>query len=99
MKIQQCEHCHKQFTWKEIQASLWLAYRPIKCRECGTVHKILLSSRLVIALITVLPMMVIGVLLQNVFVTPIFYTLVLIALYGTLFSLIHPYVVKYTDDY
>ncbi|WP_236015725.1 TIGR04104 family putative zinc finger protein [Planococcus soli] len=58
--MQQCEICHTSFTWKQISKSLWLAYKPVLCPNCGRRHKIQFLSRLLASLMIVGPLFVLN---------------------------------------
>lgn len=53
--MQQCEICQTSFTWKQISKSLWLAYKPVACHNCGRIHKVQFLSRILASLLLVGP--------------------------------------------
>ncbi|WP_391122257.1 TIGR04104 family putative zinc finger protein [Psychrobacillus sp. L3] len=55
--MQKCEKCNAHFSWSKIYESFWLNYKPIKCYECDTTHKITFTSSLIFVSFTVLPML------------------------------------------
>lgn len=56
--MQKCLNCNAQFSWSKIYKSFWWAYKPIKCSECGTVHKITIPGRITFVSLTILPMLI-----------------------------------------
>ncbi|WP_203248199.1 TIGR04104 family putative zinc finger protein [Sporosarcina beigongshangi] len=98
MKLQKCDHCNASFTWSEINKSLWLAYRPITCRQCGTKHKVLVASRFLFVLIVV-PMTPLGLYVVNTYNPPILSLIVMLLLLTIPLLLIFPYLARYSDDY
>ena len=98
MKLQKCDHCHTPFTWREINKSLWLAYRPITCRKCGTKHKIQGASRFVLAIVAV-PTTLIAVYVINNYNLSLYSNFILLLVLITFISSLFPYLVKYSDDY
>ncbi|OMC77757.1 TIGR04104 family putative zinc finger protein [Viridibacillus sp. FSL R5-0888] len=58
--MQKCEKCNAHFSWSEIYKSFWRNYKPIKCNECDTTHKITIPSRLIFVSFTILPMLIFG---------------------------------------
>lgn len=53
--MQRCEVCQSPFTWKQVNKSLWLAYKPIACPNCGRRYKVQFLSRLLVSLLVVGP--------------------------------------------
>lgn len=49
MAVQKCVECSETLSWKDIIKSVIRGYAPIKCRRCGTAHRISFKSRLVMA--------------------------------------------------
>ncbi|WP_176446606.1 TIGR04104 family putative zinc finger protein [Lentibacillus sp. CBA3610] len=62
--MQKCENCNAAFSWSEIYKSLWAGYKPIKCNECGTGHKITISGRIIFVSLTTLSMVIFGLFLS-----------------------------------
>ncbi|WP_408634695.1 TIGR04104 family putative zinc finger protein [Oceanobacillus manasiensis] len=58
--LQKCNRCNASFHWGQIYKSFWWSYKPIKCKECGTVHKIRISGRFIFVSLTILPMLIFG---------------------------------------
>lgn len=54
--MQKCGNCNAHFSWSEMYKSIWLSYKPIKCNECETTHKITIPSRFIFGSFTILPM-------------------------------------------
>ncbi|WP_308786063.1 TIGR04104 family putative zinc finger protein [Planomicrobium stackebrandtii] len=53
--MQQCVNCRTPFSWKQVSKSLWLAYKPIACPNCGSLHKVQFLSRLLASIFMVIP--------------------------------------------
>ncbi|WP_432355730.1 TIGR04104 family putative zinc finger protein [Sporosarcina sp. A2] len=62
--IQKCQNCNAQFSWRKIYKSCWWNYKPIKCNECGTTHKITFPGRIIFVSSTILPMIIFGNLIS-----------------------------------
>ncbi|MFZ3579491.1 hypothetical protein [Virgibacillus sp. DJP39] len=75
---------------------MW-GYKPIKCHNCGSRYKITFPSRIIIAALSVLPIILISSLslspFNNILLTILFG--IVIAVFFTLFI---PYLVKYIPD-
>jgi CXXC-20-CXXC protein len=57
INMQKCQKCENQFTWKSIEKSLALGYRPITCSKCQSVHYVSFWTRLILAgSITMIPL-------------------------------------------
>lgn len=72
INVQKCQNCNAQFSWGKIYKSFWWNYKPIKCNECGTTHKITVFGRIAFVSLTILPMIIFGNFLSpfvNVLVT------------------------------
>lgn len=55
--MQKCQKCENQFTWKNVEKSLALGYKPITCERCHSIHHVGFWTRLGLAVsITMLPM-------------------------------------------
>lgn len=63
--MQRCAKCHQKFKWSQLFQSLWLAFRHVKCRNCGTLHKVANASRLLATLLLLVPVIYISVFMQN----------------------------------
>ncbi|MFC3211255.1 TIGR04104 family putative zinc finger protein [Planomicrobium okeanokoites] len=63
--MQRCENCKQAFKWNQLYQSLWLAFRPVSCRKCGTVHKVASASRLLAVLLLLVPVIYISIFMQN----------------------------------
>ncbi|WP_430732110.1 TIGR04104 family putative zinc finger protein [Virgibacillus halodenitrificans] len=94
--MQKCENCNAQFSWKKIYKSFWWNYKPIKCGNCGTEHKITIPGRITFVSLTLLPMLIYGNFLSsfnNILIT--LGTALLIFFVGTLFV---PFLVTYKSS-
>ncbi|MGM8365183.1 TIGR04104 family putative zinc finger protein [Virgibacillus sp. W0181] len=56
--IQKCQNCNAQFSWSKIYKSFLWTYKPIKCSECGTIHKITIPGRIIFVSLTIVPMLI-----------------------------------------
>ncbi|TDK54040.1 hypothetical protein E2K98_30000 [Bacillus salipaludis] len=94
LRIQKCNNCRNQFTWKEIQNASGWGYKKLVCKKCGLEHLITFQSRF-------LPRLIYAVLIfSNLFLSNVPY-----ALHQTYFGLalllifinvlIFPYYAKY----
>lgn len=63
--MQRCAICNQPFKWNQFYQSLWLAFRPVKCRNCATVHKVSSASRLLATLLLLVPVIYISLFMQN----------------------------------
>lgn len=100
MKLPKCNVCEHKFGWKKIYTSLWFSNRTIQCSECGTKHDIASRSRH-ISLLILIPMLLLGLVLNNLISFSPLYIVVgvsLILLLGILISLFLPYLVNYSSD-
>lgn len=98
MGVQKCEKCHSLFSWSKIFKSLWLGYRPVQCRQCGVKHRISFFSRILLSLLTVIPMFLFGSTLINKWSLSIPYIVSLMIIYGVLLSALFPYLAKYNSN-
>ncbi|MFC6040702.1 TIGR04104 family putative zinc finger protein [Paenisporosarcina macmurdoensis] len=95
MGLQTCDTCGNQFNWSTIYKSLLIAYRPIKCSECNTEHRIMFSSRIIASLLIVLPMYIFVLFISPPLDLAIPSTLIIGILFAIIFSLVTPYLIKY----
>ncbi|MGH2317434.1 TIGR04104 family putative zinc finger protein [Planococcus sp. SE5232] len=58
--MQRCVDCQTPFTWKQINKSVWLAYKPITCPNCGMLHKVQFLSRILASIMMVGPLFVLN---------------------------------------
>ncbi|TAA67124.1 TIGR04104 family putative zinc finger protein [Planococcus salinarum] len=63
--MQRCAECNQPFKWNQFYKSLWLAFRPVTCRNCATVHKVASASRLLATLLLLVPVIYITIFMQN----------------------------------
>ncbi|RKL65556.1 hypothetical protein CR203_20370 [Salipaludibacillus neizhouensis] len=94
--MQKCENCKAQFSWSKIYKSFWWNYKPIKCSECGTIHKITIAGRFIFVSLTILPMLIFGNFLSpfsNIIVT--LGIAIFILIIGSLFP---PFLVTYKES-
>src|SRR5690625_1516882 len=55
--IQKCQNSNAQFSWNKIYKSFWWNYKPIKCNECSTLHKLIIPGRIIFVSLTILSML------------------------------------------
>ncbi|MEK3797856.1 TIGR04104 family putative zinc finger protein [Peribacillus sp. FSL H8-0477] len=56
--MQKCIQCQTPFKWSTVYKSLWFAYSPIHCNNCGTKHTITFTSRIIATImLVVLPLL------------------------------------------
>jgi|GEM_PF-5997118 hypothetical protein len=61
--MKKCLQCSAKFKWKEVYYATLFGERPLICKQCGKIHKIKFSSRLVwlvFILAPYLPVWIIG---------------------------------------
>ncbi|SFN24870.1 TIGR04104 family putative zinc finger protein [Psychrobacillus psychrodurans] len=94
--MQKCGKCNEHFSWSKIYESFWLNYKPIKCNECNTTHKITMPSTLIFVSFTILPMLTFGF-----FLSPFSNGLVTLGIATLIFiigSLLAPFLVTYKES-
>lgn len=100
MELPKCKVCKHHFGWGKIYKSLWFSNRAIQCSVCGTKHEVASRSRH-ISLVMLIPMLLLGIVLNNILsFTPLYIVVgvLLILLLGILISLFLPYLVNYNPD-
>ena len=97
---QKCYQCGKTFLWKEIEKSLVFAYKPIRCRECGTKHGITFNSRIIVSFLTVVPFMLFVTYFAPIFSLSIIPAILIGVFIAMIISSFSPFIVKYeaNDD-
>lgn len=90
--MQKCTECNQAFKWSQFFQSLWLAFRPVSCRNCGTVHTVAGASRLLATLMLLVPVVYIFIFMQNAGLAEIFLP---VALVIAAVSITLPFVLKY----
>ncbi|KHE73238.1 TIGR04104 family putative zinc finger protein [Halobacillus sp. BBL2006] len=55
--MQECEICGTPFKWGEFFRANWF-YSVISCRKCGKAYHITFSSRFIMTVLTIVPMMI-----------------------------------------
>lgn len=63
--MQKCDICSQPFKWSQLFYSLLFAFRPVVCRNCGTVHKVANASRLLAALLLLVPVITVFIFMQD----------------------------------
>ncbi|MCP3026434.1 TIGR04104 family putative zinc finger protein [Halobacillus sp. A5] len=93
--MQKCKYCNSQFNWTEIFISLNLGYKAINCNKCGTEHKVAISSRIFPSIFLVVPICMLGYLINvKAFIT-VNYALIIMIVYSAIFILLLPFFVEY----
>ncbi|MHA6251502.1 TIGR04104 family putative zinc finger protein [Oceanobacillus sp. CAU 1775] len=94
--MQKCESCNEKFNWSAIYKSFWWTYKPIKCEQCGAIHKITITGRIIFVSFTILPFLIFGHFLSpfsNILMTLGVGLIILI-----LGSLLTPFFVSYKES-
>ncbi|MFJ8103476.1 TIGR04104 family putative zinc finger protein [Lysinibacillus sp. NPDC096212] len=101
MSLQKCDKCNTQFKWSKIIKSLFLAYSPIQCNQCGTEHRIIFFSRIILSLLSVLPLWLLGFIILTQLSSSISYTFSIMILSGVFLFLflLFPFFAKYKSEY
>lgn len=93
MGVQKCQHCGKDFEYKDIQKSIWGGYKPMECNHCGSLHEFLMRYRLLVSVLIALPIFFSGYLRR---MSPGFlWTTFIYFGYITLTIGVLPYIVRY----
>lgn len=95
MGLQKCETCGNRFNWSTIYKSYIITYRPIKCSQCNTEHRIMFSSRYIVSLLIILPMNIFVFFIAPPLDLTIPSTLLISILFAIPFSLVTPYLIKF----
>jgi CXXC-20-CXXC protein len=82
----------------EIEKSLVLAYKPIQCRECGTKHYIKFSSRNIISLLPVVPIILFVSIIAPLFSLSIYPAILIGVFLALLIGSLFPFFVKYEGN-
>jgi CXXC-20-CXXC protein len=98
MSLPRCNKCGLQMKWGVINKSLWLGYKPIICEKCNTEYKISFSSRGLVSIFIVAPMVFFGTFLFNYFHLNNFLTILFLISISIFFSLFLPFMVKYNES-
>ncbi|OMC89020.1 TIGR04104 family putative zinc finger protein [Viridibacillus sp. FSL H7-0596] len=99
MRLQKCDKCNTQFKWSIIFKSLFLAHRPIQCNQCGTEHRIIFFSRVILSFLSVIPLWIFGFIISTQLSLSISYTFSIMIIYGVFLFLLLPYFAKYNSEY
>ncbi|MCA0987338.1 TIGR04104 family putative zinc finger protein [Guptibacillus algicola] len=91
----QCHVCHNTFSWEAVQKAMFFAYRPIVCEECGTVNQVTFGSRILVAILSVVPIGLLGMFVTATSTLSTSTTIVVAILYAIGMLLALPYFVKY----
>ncbi|MFC4403862.1 TIGR04104 family putative zinc finger protein [Gracilibacillus xinjiangensis] len=92
--MQTCENCNQPFKWSSIYKSLWINYKPVTCKACGTIHKITISSRFIFSSLTILPLIIFSQLMIHI-ISNIWIILLLALCVSFICSLFGPFLVSY----
>ncbi|WP_422123568.1 TIGR04104 family putative zinc finger protein [Planococcus sp. X10-3] len=90
--MQKCTECKKSFKWSQFFLSLWLAFQPVRCRNCGTEHNVANASRLLATLLLVVPVIYIFIFMQHLELSEILLPVVSVIV---IISVILPFIMKY----
>lgn len=92
--MQKCTQCQTPFKWSAVYKSLWFAYSPIHCNNCGTKHIITFKSRIIATImLVVLPLLWMNYSLNKMaFDATISFSVLVLLILVSLFS---PFLVHY----
>lgn len=97
--IQKCIKCKENFSYIELLRSIWSlsGYKKIKCTNCNTEFKVSNISRLIMASLTSLPILLTSllILLQRYIFNLGFNIVICYSLYVALIILLSPFIVRY----
>ena len=97
--MQECTHCQTPFKWSTVYKSLWFAYSPIHCNNCGAKHRITFTSRIIATImLVVLPLAWINLSLNKLTFDATISISLFIFLY-ILVSVFSPFLVHYKSSY
>jgi CXXC-20-CXXC protein len=92
--MQKCQVCSTPFEKKDVMHSIWniTSYAPIRCKNCGSEHKVKYTTRLVYGLCIWIPLFIDIVFRESlpIFAFPLMISIVLIAL-----IILTPYLARY----
>lgn len=54
--MKKCENCNNQFSTRQLLRSAWLGYEKINCRNCDAVYEHSLFNRVLVSLISIMPL-------------------------------------------
>ncbi|WP_377892267.1 TIGR04104 family putative zinc finger protein [Alkalihalobacillus sp. R86527] len=91
----QCDVCQNKFSWKTVQKAMFFAYRPITCKKCGTVNQVTFISRILVAILSVVPIGLLGMFVNATSTISFSSTIALMAAYSVGMYLCLPYIVNY----
>ncbi|MFD1031032.1 TIGR04104 family putative zinc finger protein [Metaplanococcus flavidus] len=90
--MQKCTECQQPFKWSQFFLSLWLAFQPVKCRNCGTEYNVANTSRLLATLLLLVPVIYIFIFMQELELSEILIPIVSVI---AVISVILPFIMKY----
>lgn len=61
--MQECRECSNKFRYKDIMKSIWINgyYAPMVCDKCNTKHYVSFSTRLILSLSVILPIVIVNI--------------------------------------
>ncbi|WP_321212229.1 hypothetical protein [Pseudalkalibacillus hwajinpoensis] len=74
---------------------MFFAYRPITCEECGTVNQVTFGSRILVAILSVVPIGLLGMFVNATSIFSFSTTTVVAIVYTVGILLCLPFIVKY----
>ena len=97
MFIQKCKNCSKEFTWKIVLKSVWVEgySKSIKCDRCNTKHYINMTSRIFIAILIALPIILQLPITKYIHTNIILYDSLFIITYILVLILTTPFIARY----
>ncbi|WP_174616093.1 TIGR04104 family putative zinc finger protein [Virgibacillus ihumii] len=100
MILQKCVGCDYHFKWRTLYKGLMIGYKPIQCHRCGTKHKVTFSTRLRVACLTTVPLILLAYfMVPEVFIMSVPFSLISISLVITaiFLTLLTPLVARYNS--
>ncbi|MFJ7737677.1 TIGR04104 family putative zinc finger protein [Lysinibacillus sp. NPDC097287] len=97
MSLQKCDQCNTQFKWSTIVSSIFLAHRPIQCNQCDTNHRVTFFSRIILSLLSVVPLWIFGYIIARQLSLSFSYTFSIMIIYSVFMFLLFPFFVKYNS--
>ncbi|MHA6251876.1 TIGR04104 family putative zinc finger protein [Oceanobacillus sp. CAU 1775] len=96
IQLQKCGKCNTAFTWGQLYASFWLAFKPISCKNCGTTHEVTNGGRFRFIVLTVIPFLIIYNFISET--SSIYLILGIAVIIIFLLSFFTPYIIPYKVD-
>ncbi|HWL23114.1 MAG TPA: TIGR04104 family putative zinc finger protein [Ureibacillus sp.] len=95
MEIQRCTKCQTKLKWFAIVKSIWSGYKPIQCSDCGKQYAISFKTRYKTTFSLILPLVLFGIVIKNVFLFSSVNTILAMLLFGVFITFLLPFTIKY----